>query len=80
MMNITRTPRRIVGRETQLTVGFDGDVLSVDGVDYDFADLGEGDIYPEEALGNLFASPAIRVGGVVQVTVIENVDAGGAVL
>lgn len=79
-MNITRTARRIVGRETQLVIGHAGDILTVDGEDYDFGDLGEGDIYPEEALGNLFASPAVRVAGVVQITVVENVDAQGGAL
>lgn len=79
-MNITRTPRRIIGRNTQIAVSDVGDVLTVDGVAYDFGALAEGDVYPESELSNFFASDATRIGGVIAVTVIENVTAEGVVL
>lgn len=65
-MQIKLNPQR---RDDSLTVVKQGDVLVVNGTEYDFSSIPEGATLPAEAIdSDLFSGPVERVGGVLHVT------------
>jgi len=67
-MQITFTPQR---HDTPLTLHRQGDVLIVDGIDYDFGPVPEGGLLPREAVDcPRLASDVARLGGVLHLTLI----------
>ncbi|WP_297772646.1 hypothetical protein [uncultured Roseovarius sp.] len=62
-MNINLIPTR---HNTRLTLTRSGDVLTINGADYDFAPLPEGATLPPEAVDSEFITgPVERIGGVL---------------
>ena len=67
-MHITLIPVRL---DTMLTLHRIGDVLTINGVSYDFGPLSEGAILPRAAVGcDWLASDVERIGGVIHLTLI----------
>ncbi|HEX9857223.1 MAG TPA: hypothetical protein VGA75_02635 [Paracoccaceae bacterium] len=67
-MRISFTPMR---QDTPLTLARRGDVLVVNGVDYDFSGIPEGATLPRDAVaGGWLASDIERVAGVLHLTLI----------
>jgi hypothetical protein len=67
-MHITLTPVRL---DTPLTLHRNGDVLTINGVTYDFGPLPEGAILPRAAVDcDWLASDVERIGGVLHLTLI----------
>ena len=65
-MIIKLTPQR---RDDALTVVKQGDVLIVNGTEYDFSSIPEGATLPADAIdSDLFSGPVERVGGELKVT------------
>lgn len=67
-MHITLIPVRL---DTVLTLHRSGDVLTINGVSYDFGPLPEGALLPRAAVGcDWLASDVERIGGVLHLTLI----------
>lgn len=67
-MRITLTPVRCAA---PLTLHRAGDVLTIDGTDYDFSALPEGGLLPGHAVGcDWIAADVTRAGGVLHLTLI----------
>jgi len=65
-MIIKLTPQR---RDDALTVVKQGDILIVNGAEYDFSSIPEGATLPADAIdSDLFSGPVERVGGELKVT------------
>ncbi len=68
-MNISYTPQR---RDDALIVSVSGDILTVNGEDFDFGAIGEGDVLPRSAVScDLLASDVTRSGGLITLTLIQ---------
>ncbi len=68
-MNISYTPQR---RDDTLTVSVSGDILTVNGEEFDFSAIAEGDLLPRDAVDCAFiASDVTRTGGLITLTLIE---------
>lgn len=66
-MKISFSPIR---RDNRSTFAVSGDVLTVDGVNYDFGPLNEGDTLPRSAVsGDWLASDVTRESGQIKLTV-----------
>lgn len=73
-MQITLTPMR---RDDRLTLHRAGDVLTVNGTDYDFSALPEGGLLPRAAVAcDWLASDVTRLDGVLHLTLILPHGAG----
>ena len=71
-MQITLSPQ--VSGST-LAASVSGDVLTVNGVDYDFSGMNDGDLLPPEAIeGNFVVGNVTKAGGVVSVTLRMPID------
>jgi hypothetical protein len=67
-MNLSFAPIR---HDQPLQVARHGDVLTVNGTDFDFGPLPEGALLPREAMDSpWFAGPVERNGGVLQITLL----------
>lgn len=67
-MRITYSP---VEGLAPIELSVEGDVLTINGVAYDFSALADGDSIPFVALAEpLIVSDVVRIGGVVELTVI----------
>jgi hypothetical protein len=67
-MHLSFAPIR---HDQPLQVARHGDVLTVNGVDFDFGPLPEGALLPREAIDSLwFAGPVERSAGVLQITLL----------
>lgn len=67
-MKIIFTPQR---RNDILTLSKSGDVLTINGEDFDFSIVGEGDILPRDAVSCEFlASDITRTDGTLELTLI----------
>ncbi|PKP68238.1 MAG: hypothetical protein CVT83_05940 [Alphaproteobacteria bacterium HGW-Alphaproteobacteria-5] len=67
-MQITLSPMR---RDDRLSLARSGDVLTINGVDFDFAAIPEGGTLPrEEVASDWLASDVTRLGGVLQLVLI----------
>lgn len=65
-MQIKWNPHR---RDDSLSVVKQGDILIVNGTEFDFSEVPEGATLPAEAIdSDLFSGPVERVGGVLKVT------------
>ena len=65
-MIINLNPQR---RDDSLTVVKQGDVLVVNGIEFDFSAVPEGATLPADAIdSDLFSGPVERVGGVLRIT------------
>lgn len=70
-MQIDYTPQRT---DDTVSVSYNGDVLQVNGVDYDFSSLGEGEYLPCEEVGCPYlVSDVRRLDGSIQLTLIQPV-------
>ena len=68
MFIITLTPMR---RDDALTLQRAGDVLTINGISYDFGLLPEGGLLPRDAVGcDWLASDVTRIGGALHLTLI----------
>ena len=67
-MIIKLSPQR---RNDTLGISRSGDILTINGVEYDFSPLEDGDMLPQEAVNNEFViSDVERVGGVITLTLL----------
>ncbi|WP_212525615.1 hypothetical protein [Actibacterium sp. MT2.3-13A] len=67
-MHISFSPQR---RDDTLNLSKSGDILTVNGADFDFSDLAEGAVLPREAVAcDWLASDVARVGGAIRLTLI----------
>lgn len=58
-------------RDGTLTLSRQGDVLTVNGEDFDFSPLGEGEMLPAEAISaDWFAGPVLRINGELELTLL----------
>lgn len=65
-MNITLTPQV---RSDSLTLSKAGDILTINGEDFDFSSIAEGDVLPQDAVDcPLLASDVTRTGGETTLT------------
>lgn len=65
-MKIILSPQR---RDDTLEVTKNGDTLTVNGENFDFSLIGDGDTLPREAIGSIwFAGPIDRLGGELVLT------------
>ena len=67
-MNIKLSPQR---RDDSLTLHRNGDILTINSVEYDFSQLEEGDLLPRDAIENPFIiSDVERVEGSITLTLL----------
>lgn len=67
-MKISLSPQR---RDDTLTVTKSGDILTLNGEDFDLSPVGEGDTLPHTAISSIwFAGPVDRTGGELALTLL----------
>ena len=67
-MQIHFSPQR---RDDSLVASVNGDILTVNGEQFDFASVSEGDTLPADAISSqFFSGPVERIGGVLHVTLL----------
>jgi hypothetical protein len=67
-MRIDLTPQR---RDVPVSLARYGDVLVIDGVDFDFGPLADGDVLPDETIDSpWFAGPVTRIDGRLHLTLV----------
>lgn len=67
-MNIILSPQR---RDDNIEVIKLGDILTVNGEEFDFSPMGDGDTLPREAINSIwFVGPVNRIGGELVVTLL----------
>jgi len=67
LMIINLSPQR---RGESIVVSVEGDVITVNGEEYDFGQVGEGDLLPVKATPDLFVSDITRTNGAIVLTLL----------
>jgi hypothetical protein len=77
MMNLTLIPQLGADGDPEMAITVDGDVVTIDGVPYDFASVPDGGEHLPD-LTAPFVCPIRRVDGVIHATIIARLGADAA--